>query len=87
MGNFTLSFLNNKMNDIADFIITRPEKVDFILERYELSREDLKCSVCGDDLSDLKHLRAIYPYRSILISCDKFECMCSIRDLLIEEVG
>ena len=71
----------------VDVVITRPEqeKVDAILKLYGMSRKDLKCSICGRDLSDLKHLRAIFPYKSALICCDKFECLSACRDKLIAE--
>ncbi|KPV63649.1 MAG: hypothetical protein AOA66_0781 [Candidatus Bathyarchaeota archaeon BA2] len=69
----------------VDFVVTRPEeeKVDAILRTLGMSRKDLKCSICGEDLSDLKHLRAIFPYKSALICCDKFECLSACRDELI----
>jgi len=69
----------------VDVVVTRPEedKVDAILRMHGMARKDLKCSICGQDLSDLKHLRAIFPYRSALICCDKFECLSACRDKLI----
>jgi len=73
----------------ADVVITRPEesKIDAILRMHGMSRKDLKCSICGEDLSDLKHLRAIFPYKSALVCCDKFECLIACRDKLIAKVS
>lgn len=68
-------------------MITRPEdkKVNDILRKTGLTKEDLKCSVCNADLSDLKHLRAIFPYGSALVCCDKMECLLACRDRLISK--
>jgi hypothetical protein len=73
----------------ADVVITRPDenKVDAILRMHGMSRKDLKCSICGEDLSDLKHLRAIFPYKSALVCCDKFECLVACRDKLIAKAS
>jgi len=73
----------------VDVVVTRPEedKVNSILQIHGMSRKDLKCSICGEDLSDLKHLRAIFPYKSALICCDKFECLSACRDKLIAKAS
>lgn len=73
----------------VDVVITRPDekKVDAILRMHGMSRKDLKCSICGEDLSDLKHLRAIFPYKSALVCCDKFECLVACRDKLIAKAS
>ena len=72
---------------LADFILVKrdEENVDAVLRKYGLTKEDLKCSFCKKDLSDLKHLGAIFPGHSTLICCDKFECIMAYRDKLIEE--
>ena len=72
---------------VADFVIVKrdEENVDAVLHKYGLTIEDLKCSICKKDLSDLKHLGAIFPYHSTLICCDSFECIIACRDKLIEE--
>jgi hypothetical protein len=69
----------------VDFVITRPDfkKIRVILHRVGLTIEDLKCSICEEDLSDLKHLRAIFPYGSAIVCCDKMECLIACRDKLI----
>jgi len=70
-----------------DIVITRPEekKVEAILHRTGLTKEGLKCSFCNEDLSDLKHLRAIFPHGSALVCCDKMRCLLACRDKLIEK--
>jgi hypothetical protein len=70
----------------VDFVIVRrdEENVNAILHKYGLTREDLKCSICGMDLRDLKRLGAVFPYHSLLICCDKIECVSKCRDKLIE---
>lgn len=69
----------------SDLVVsTRTEEnVEAILHSNGLKKSDLKCSICHEDLSDLKHLGAIFPYGSAIISCDRFECLCAVRDLLI----
>jgi hypothetical protein len=71
----------------TSIVFARPskERIAAILKRHGMDPRDLKCSVCGRDLSDLKHLRAIFPYKSALICCDKFECISACRDKLIAE--
>ena len=71
----------------TDFVVVKrdEENVDAILNKYDLSREDLRCSICDIDLRDLKHLGAIFPYHSALICCDKIECANKCRDKLLEE--
>jgi len=69
----------------SDLMLVRAKEknVDAILKRHNLTRKDLRCSICNEDLSDLKHLGAIFPYGSALICCDKFECMRACRNKLL----
>lgn len=72
----------------VSFIVSRPnEKIIFaIREKLGMDKEDLKCSICGDDLEP-EEVRAIYPYHdSGLICCDKKACLLTCRDRLIEGV-
>jgi hypothetical protein len=65
--------------------VTRPEeeKILSILEKMGMKKEDLKCSICESNL-ELKDVRAIFPYHSALICCNKPECLIACRDKLIE---
>jgi len=82
-------FVSGEILSTVDIVITRPEqkKIEAILHKVGLTTEDLKCSICKEDLSDLKHLRAIFPYGSAVVCCDKMECLIACRDLLIKKVA
>ena len=69
----------------TSIIVLRPEEVKIlgILEKMEMDKEDLKCSICEDDLEPLE-VRAIFPHHSALICCNKIECLLACRDILIE---
>ena len=66
-------------------VVSRPEeqKIFAILEKMGMDREDLKCSICDDDL-EVEEVRAIFPHHSALICCNKIECLLACRDRLIE---
>lgn len=68
-------------------VVTRPDrdKIEAILEKTQMAKERLKCSICGESIKDLTRIRAIFPYHSALVCCDKFECMIACRDKLISE--
>jgi hypothetical protein len=68
-------------------IVTRPdrEKVETILKKTGMPIGELKCSLCGEPITDLSRIRAIFPYHSALICCDKFECLVACRNKLISE--
>jgi len=68
----------------SDLVFAEPEieKVKIILHSCGLTLKNLKCSYCDTDLADLKHLRAIFPYESALICCDKFKCLLECVDKL-----
>jgi len=70
---------------LVNFVVTRPkeENIEAILRLHDVTKEDLKCSICNKDLSDLKHIGVIFPYGSALVCCDKFECIVACRDELI----
>ena len=72
---------------LAAFVLVKRERknIKSILERHGMSMDDLKCSVCGKDLSDLKHLGMIFPYHSALICCDNIDCLLKCRDKLIKD--
>lgn len=76
-----------KVLDKIDIVVAKPEKerIRVILEKTGMSRENLRCSVCNCDLSDLTKIRAIFPYHSALICCNKIECLLACRDKLISE--
>ena len=69
----------------VSIIVSRPEeaKILGILKKMEMDEEDLKCSICDDDLEPLD-IRAIFPHESALICCKKIECLLTCRDRLIE---
>lgn len=68
-------------------MVSRPDrdKIEAILEKTGMSKTDLKCSICKEPITDLKRIRAIFPYHSALICCDKTECLIACRDKLIAE--
>jgi hypothetical protein len=70
-----------------EIIVSRPdkEKIEAILEKTGMNKKDLKCSICKEPISDLKRIRAIFPYHSALVCCDKIECLLACRDRLITE--
>ena len=72
----------------TNIIITRPEKkkIEAILKKTGMATKELKCSICGKEIKDLNRIRAIFPYHSALICCDKFECLIACRDKLILDV-
>jgi hypothetical protein len=69
-----------------DFVMVKrdEENVDVILRKYGYTREELKCSICSMDLRDLEHLGVMFPGHSLLICCDKIECIGKCRDKIIE---
>ena len=69
-------------------VVSRPDidKIEAILEKTNMSKKDLRCSICDDPITDLKRIRAIFPYHSALICCDKIECLIACRDKLITEI-
>ena len=71
----------------VEIVVSRPDKdkIEAVLEKTGMSKKDLKCSICNEPISDLKRIRAIFPYHSGLICCDKFECLVACRDKLIAE--
>jgi len=71
----------------AIVVVARPdrEKVEVILKKTGMPIEELKCSLCGEPITDLTRIRAIFPYHSALVCCDKFECLIACRDRLLRE--
>jgi hypothetical protein len=69
----------------VEIVVSRPdeEKIEAILEKTGMNKKDLKCSICEEPISDLKRVRAIFPYHSALVCCDKIECLLACRDKLI----
>ena len=67
------------------FVVSRPEeKIIFaIFEKLGMDKEDLKCSICSDDLEP-EEVRAFFPHHGGLICCDKVACLLGCRDRLIE---
>jgi len=70
-----------------EIIVSRPDKdkIEAVLEKTGMSKKDLKCSICDEPITDIKRIRAIFPYHSALICCDKIECLISCRNKLIHE--
>lgn len=68
-------------------VFSRPTKdmVYAILKSLGEIGEELRCSICNKDLSDLNKIGAIYPYESALISCNRLECILRCRDMLISK--
>lgn len=71
----------------VEIIVSRPDKdkIEAILEKTGMSKKDLKCSICNEPISDVKRVRAIFPYHSALVCCDKIECIIACRNKLISE--
>ena len=69
----------------TEIVVARPDeqKVLSILEKTGMKEQGLKCSMCGHEIS-VKDVRAIFPYHSALICCNKLECLIACRDKLIE---
>lgn len=66
-------------------VVSRPdEKIILdILEKLGMDKEDLKCSICNEDLEPIE-IRAIFPHHNVLICCNKIACLFGCRDRLIE---
>lgn len=71
----------------VEIIVSRPDKemIEAVLDKTGMSKRKLKCSICNEPISDLKRIRAIFPYHSALICCDKIECLIACRNKLISE--
>lgn len=71
----------------VEIIVSRPDKdkIETVLEKTGMNIKDIKCSICNEPISDLKRIRAIFPYHSALICCDKIECLIACRNILIAE--
>lgn len=71
----------------VEIIVSRPDKdkIEAILEKTGMSKKALKCSICNEPISDVKRIRAIFPYHSALVCCDKIECLIACRNKLISE--
>jgi len=54
-----------------------------ILEKLGMDKEDLKCSICNEDLEPVE-IRALFPHHNVLICCNKIACLIGCRDRLIE---
>lgn len=73
------------MNTVTHFVIVPQARAERILKDFGIRKEDLECTFCKTNLSDLKHLKAIYRHNGeYLVSCDRFECFMETRDKLIE---
>jgi len=71
----------------VEIVVSRPDKeiIEAILEKHGISKEELRCSICDEHITDAKRIRAIFPYHSALVCCDKIECLIACRDKLIAE--
>ena len=71
----------------VEIVVSRPEKdkIEAILEKHGMSKDELRCSICDEHITDVKKIRAIFPYHSALVCCDKIECLIACRDKLIAE--
>jgi hypothetical protein len=76
----------NKKEEV-EIIVARPEKekIELALEKTGMSKEDVHCSICNMHITDLKQIRAIFPYHSALICCNKIECLIACRNKLLAE--
>jgi len=76
----------NKAEEVQ-IIVARPEKekIEFALEKHGMSTTDLHCSICDKPITDLKQIRAIFPYHSALICCDSIDCLIACRNKLLAE--
>ena len=71
----------------VEIIVARPEKekIELALEKTGMPKEHIHCSICNKHITDLKQIRAIFPYHSALICCDKIECLIACRNKLLAE--
>ena len=70
-------------------------QIDFILQKFHLQKDNLICSGCGEKISDINHLAAIFPLpiktdtdggsRAVVV-CDNFKCLILARDKLVKEI-
>ena len=76
-----------KPEEAVQIIIARPEKekIEMALEKTGMSTHDLHCSICNKPITDIKQIRAIFPYHSALICCDDIECLIACRNKLLAE--
>lgn len=76
-----------KTEEEVQIIIARPEKekIEIALEKTGMSKQDLHCSICNKPITDLKQIRAIFPFHSALICCDNIECLIACRNKLLAE--
>lgn len=73
------------INSVTHFVIVPQARAEAIIEEFGLSKDELRCTFCKTDLSDLKHLKAIFRHNGeYLVSCNQFECFMETRDKLIE---
>lgn len=76
-----------KTEEEVQIIIARPEKekIEAALEKTGMSKQNLQCSICNKPITDIKQIRAIFPYHSALICCDNIECLIACRNKLLAE--
>jgi len=71
----------------VEIVVSRPErdKVEAILEKHGMGKDELRCSIWREHITDVKRIRAIFPYHSALVCCDKIECLIACRDKMIAD--
>jgi hypothetical protein len=71
----------------VEIVVARPEKekIECALEKTGMPTHDLHCSICNKPITDLQQIRAIFPYHSALICCEKIECLIACRNKLLAE--
>lgn len=73
-------------NDVQ-IVVSRPEKekIESALEMTGMDKHDIHCSICNKQITDVRQIRAIFPYHSALICCDNVECLIACRNKLLAE--
>ena len=73
-------------NDVQ-IIVARPEKekIELVLEKTGMNKNDIHCSICNKEITDVRQIRAIFPYHSALICCDNIQCLIECRNKLLAE--
>ena len=73
-------------NDVQ-VIVARPEKekIELVLEKTGMDKHNIHCSICDKRITDVRQIRAIFPYHSALICCDNIECLIACRNKLLAE--
>ena len=71
----------------TQIIVARPEKekIELVLDKTGMDKHNIHCSICDKAITDVRQIRAIFPYHSALICCDNIECLIACRNKLLAD--